>query len=1069
MSRLKILQYNVRKSKKVMAPLLADKRTRSFDIIAIQEPWKNPEQNRTYCPSASGFIPAYDDRERRSCFLVNKELDSTAWDVSFPGPDLAILSIRTEELNIWIYSTYSEPPGGYQITQYQTPIPLLGDLLARDGEHVLLGDFNLHHPLWCGVRNPTVHAAAEPIVEITTQNGLTLASPKGETTWEARGSTSTIDLVFLSKALQDRLITCKVRPDLDFGSDHFPISTELELASVRIEQPRRRCWKKMDKGLVEASAEHIQEPYEELSTPRAIDSYTEYTIGFIQDLIEQTVPWGKPSKHGQPWWTEEVQEAVQEEREARRRHDHETQEKASLRKSRLILQEKRRHFREMVHEATQGEGIWKLAKWGKTSHGPVVLPVMPPLVTEEGTAYTIPEKAQALRARFYPKVEADLDDITDTTFTEETFPQALEVCQEVTADEIMALIRTRRANKAPGNDSIPNDFLKAMGLPLAKAVAAIATACWKTGHYPQRFRQARTVVLRKPGKESYETPGAWRPIALLNTIGKLIEAITAKRIQDVAERHGLFPSTQMGARKARSTETALELLTEQIHTVWKSPNHVGSMLSLDLSGAFDTVNPIRLLDILRKKGLPGWIVRWIRSFLNGRMTTLIIQGKETEPFEIEAGVPQGSTLSPILFLLYASGLLDICNQPKEKISAVGFADDTNIFTYGTSTEANCRTLERIHERCLEWARKHGMKFAPTKYELIHFTRSRTKFNLQASATFGNAEKPPSQDVRVLGVWLDTKLKWTAHARRLAKKASIQNGALTKLTASTWGASLTKSRQIYSSVVRPLLAYGAASWHIPSKDGKARGLAKTLGPLQNKCLRTVTGAYKATPTQALETEAFIPPIDLYLDGRAAAFQERLQRSEASEVVEEARRTIYRRLRLHRRKNIKSTPGEMREEWAKKREEELGEEKKKGARVLAAWTNRWEASGRRKWDQAYQPPSQAILTLHRKLQKAESAVLVQLRTGRVGLAYFLHKVGVPGYDSSLCSCGQADETPRHFLIYCPEGDGSREALGPPRDRTFLSLLGTPEGAQRTAKWALQSRRLRQFHVANDLLYG
>jgi hypothetical protein len=76
--------------------------------------------------------------------------------------------------------------------------------------------------------------------------------------------------------------------------------------------------------------------------------------------------------------------------------------------------------------------------------------------------------------------------------------------------------------------------------------------------------------------ELYDTPGAWRPIALLNTIGKLIEAIIVKRIQGVAERHRLFPSTQMGARRARSMETALELLTEQIHTVRMSANHVGS-------------------------------------------------------------------------------------------------------------------------------------------------------------------------------------------------------------------------------------------------------------------------------------------------------------------------------------------------------------------------------------------------------------------------------------------------------------------------------------------------------------
>lgn len=228
-----------------------------------------------------------------------------------------------------------------------------------------------------------------------------------------------------------------------------------------------------------------------------------------------------------------------------------------------------------------------------------------------------------------------------------------------------------------------------MGRPVAAAVANIATACWKRGHYPARFRHARTVVIRKPNKPSYETAGAWRPIALLNTCGKLVEALTAKRIQKVAEQQGLFPDTQIGARTKRSTETALALLTEQIHTVWKSSKHVASVLSLDLTGAFDTVNTTRLLDILRKKGMPGWLVRWTRAFLTNRTTTLIIQGKETEAFAVTSGVPQGSTLSPILFLLYSSELLEICNQPKNKISAIGFADDTNILTYGTSTEANC--------------------------------------------------------------------------------------------------------------------------------------------------------------------------------------------------------------------------------------------------------------------------------------------------------------------------------------------------------------------------------------------
>jgi len=147
-----------------------------------------------------------------------------------------------------------------------------------------------------------------------------------------------------------------------------------------------------------------------------------------------------------------------------------------------------------------------------------------------------------------------------------------------------------------------------MGPKLAEAVAQLTNACWALGHFPARFKEARTVVLRKPGKPSYSDPGAWRPIALLNTIGKLIESLMAKRLSQAAEEHKLLPDTQMGARPGRSTETALELLTAQVKTVWGSGKFVASLLSLDILGAFDTINSTRLLDILRKKGLLSWVV-----------------------------------------------------------------------------------------------------------------------------------------------------------------------------------------------------------------------------------------------------------------------------------------------------------------------------------------------------------------------------------------------------------------------------------------------------------------------------
>jgi hypothetical protein len=155
-----------------------------------------------------------------------------------------------------------------------------------------------------------------------------------------------------------------------------------------------------------------------------------------------------------------------------------------------------------------------------------------------------------------------------------------------------------------GLDGIPNGFLQAMGPKMAEAIAKLAIACWKLGHYPQKFKEACIVALRKLEKPKYSDLGAWRPIALLSTIGKVIKTLMAKRIRRAAEGNHLLPDTQMDARAGKSIEMALELLTRQIHMIWSSKWHVATLLSMEISGAFDIVNPIWLLDILRKKRLP---------------------------------------------------------------------------------------------------------------------------------------------------------------------------------------------------------------------------------------------------------------------------------------------------------------------------------------------------------------------------------------------------------------------------------------------------------------------------------
>ena len=126
-------------------------------------------------------------------------------------------------------------------------------------------------------------------------------------------------------------------------------------------------------------------------------------------------------------------------------------------------------------------------------------------------------------------MKVDLIDIEDFLFSRESFlSNPIEVSQEATRDEVESILKARKPFKAPGIDGIPNGFLRAMGPQMARAIASLAIACWKLGHYPQQFKEARTITLRKPEKPKYLDPGAWRPIALLSTIGKVIETLIAK-------------------------------------------------------------------------------------------------------------------------------------------------------------------------------------------------------------------------------------------------------------------------------------------------------------------------------------------------------------------------------------------------------------------------------------------------------------------------------------------------------------------------------------------------------------
>ena len=301
---------------------------------------------------------------------------------------------------------------------------------------------------------------------------------------------------------------------------------------------------------------------------------------------------------------------------------------------------------------------------------------------------------------------------------------------------------------------------------------------------------------------------------------------------------------------------------------------MASLLSLDVAGAFDNILYERLLHNLKVKGIPSTFTAWTVSFLSNRATSITLGGRTSPVEEVRTGIPQGSPVSPILFLFFNTPLIEEYARAKLPVQVGGFVDDIHLLTYSKSTEANCRQLEQAHKICQEWARTYGATFALQKYELVHLTRTPRKYNMAEPVKFEGAEIDPNTSIRVLGLQIDSKLRWGPHITQVKAKAVNQARAIKCLTGSTWGATFLRCRAVYNAVVRPILTFAAPIWHRPKgTSGFSKTYIRTLETIQNTYLRSVLGAYKATPVQVLEAELQIPPIEIYLDRLTINYQAR----------------------------------------------------------------------------------------------------------------------------------------------------------------------------------------------------
>ena len=317
----------------------------------------------------------------------------------------------------------------------------------------------------------------------------------------------------------------------------------------------------------------------------------------------------------------------------------------------------------------------------------------------------------------------------------------------------------------------------------------------------------------------------YRPISLTCILCKVLEHIIASNVVKHLDRHNTLYDLQHGFRSKRSCETQLVLLMEDM-LLNSVEGEQTDLILLDFSKAFDKVNHEKLLLKLHSYGIRQETLKWIQAFLSNRQQQVVIENECSDSVSVTSGVPQGSVLGPILFLIYINDLPDTI---KSKVRL--FADDTAVYIAVSSLE-DAATLQRDLDRLCLWEDEWDMEFNPDKCTVIHITRSKKPIPSSYVLHGRVLETVPS--AKYLGVNISSNLTWNDHIQKVSTSGNRTLGFCKRNIRSKNPAIRSTA---YKALVRPVLEYSSTVWSPHAKTGIDK-----LERVQRRAARWVSNDY-----------------------------------------------------------------------------------------------------------------------------------------------------------------------------------------------------------------------------------
>ena len=720
----------------------------------------------------------------------------------------------------------------------------------------ILGDLN------CDVSRTPHHCHTKRLFSLASNYNMKQFIEKP--TRVTANSSSTIDLLFSSNS--NRVQFCDVVPIT--VSDHFMIIASLGKIKPPPSQHKYvtyRDFKKMDSSAFYNDLDNLSWSAV-LSETDAEIAYNKL-ISIYKDVLNVHAPIKRKRirKKSAPWINEQIL-TMMKERDASKekaRLTGDPQDWCKYKQLRNRVTAKRRKFKReyvtrTILENTGNSGeIWKLL--GKILPSNKKHDSLKSL-NINGRDITDSKEIADYMNDYFANITKKLKDTAQ--FEKNNLTAASTNClsefsfESVTSSHVLKCLNEIPKKKSAGLDGIPTFILKDSASYIIRPLLHIINISLSQGRVPSGWKVAKLTPLYKGG--SFKDPTNYRPISVLPVLSKVMEKVVFKQVYKYITDNNLLSDNQFGFRPGYSTNTALFTITENIRKK-VDQGYVVGLVTLDLKKAFDMVSHEILLYKLKNFGFDDLSVSWFRDYLSFRKHTTNINNNLSDFCPVTCGVPQGSILGPLLFIIFINDISKVV-----KFSNISmYADDTCIYYASDNSNDLCSCLNEDLCKLSQWLKCNELLLNPKKCEFITFGSHRKLLSFANAHIHIDGERINRvQECKYLGVILNSSLNWNAHIKFVKTKAIKSLYCLKRIRPF-----ITKNTAImlYRALFQPHFDYCSIVWF---NAGKV--LIKELCTLQNRALRLILGVDALYSTSLLYFSIDIAKLELRWKRQAVSF-------------------------------------------------------------------------------------------------------------------------------------------------------------------------------------------------------